>query len=74
LNKPLLHVLYYIVAVLDQIDDNVKNIPFIVDKIKDCFENFPERYKDFDFYRRQIREEPIKFKENIKNIFNIREV
>jgi ribosomal protein S3AE len=38
-------------------------------KIKDCFENFEERYKDFDYYRQVIKKEPEKFIEDMKNIF-----
>jgi hypothetical protein len=50
-------------------DDIEENIPAIVDKIKDCFENFEERYKDFKYYRQVIKEEPKKFVEDLKKIF-----
>lgn len=50
-------------------DDKVENIPKIIQKIRDCIENFEERYKDFEFYRQIIRNEPQKFIEDIRNIF-----
>jgi hypothetical protein len=50
-------------------DDVKKNIPAILDKIKDCFDNFEERYKDFDYYRQIIKEEPHKFIDDLRSIF-----
>ncbi|MFN3978013.1 MAG: hypothetical protein ACK4J2_05110 [Sulfurihydrogenibium azorense] len=50
-------------------EDKEENIPKIVKKIKDCFENFEERYKDFDYYRQVIRNGPKRFIEDLKNIF-----
>ncbi len=50
-------------------DDKEENIPKIIEKIKDCFENFEERYKDFESYREIIRQEPQKFLEDLKKIF-----
>ena len=50
-------------------DDKEENIPKIIEKIKDCFENFEERYKDFDYYRQVIKNEPQKFIEDLKKIF-----
>lgn len=50
-------------------DDKEENIPKIINKIKDCFENFSERYKDFDYYREVIKQEPQKFVEDLKKIF-----
>lgn len=50
-------------------EDKEENIPQIINKIKDCFVNFKERYKDFDYYRQVIKEEPQKFIEDIKQIF-----
>ncbi len=50
-------------------DDTEENIPKIVDKIKDCFENFEERYKDFEYYRNIIKSGPKKFLEDLKKIF-----
>jgi hypothetical protein len=40
-----------------------------MDKMKDCFENYEERYKDFDYYREVIKNEPQKFIEDLKKIF-----
>jgi len=50
-------------------EDKKKNIPKIIEKIKDCFENFEERYKDFNYYREVIKNEPQKFVEKLKKIF-----
>jgi len=50
-------------------EDKEKNIPKIVEKIKNCFENYEERVKDFNYYRQVIKEEPKKFVEDLKNIF-----
>ena len=50
-------------------EDKEENIPKIIDKIKDCFKNFEERYKDFEYYREVIRNEPQKFIEDLKKIF-----
>jgi len=50
-------------------DERNKNIPEIINKIRDCFENFDERYKDFDHYREVIKQEPQKFVEDLKKIF-----
>jgi hypothetical protein len=50
-------------------EDKEENIPKIIEKIKDCFRNFEERYKDFEYCREVIRNEPQKFVEDIKKIF-----
>jgi hypothetical protein len=50
-------------------EDREENIPKIVDKIKDCFENYEGRYKDFEHYRQIIKNEPQKFLEDLKKIF-----
>lgn len=50
-------------------DDKEENIPKIIEKIEDCFKNFEERYKDFEFYREVIRNEPQKFVEDMRKIF-----
>jgi len=50
-------------------EDKEENIPAIVNKIKDCFDNFNERYKDFDHYRKIIKDEPRKFLEDLRKIF-----
>jgi hypothetical protein len=50
-------------------DERDENIPEIINKIRDCFENFDERYKDFDHYREVIKQEPQKFVEDLKKIF-----
>ncbi len=50
-------------------EDKIENIPRIVAKIKDCFNNFEQRYKDFEHYRKIIKREPKKFIEDLKKIF-----
>ena len=50
-------------------DDKKENIPKIINKIMECFENYEKKYKDFDYYREVIKQEPQKFIEDIKNIF-----
>jgi len=50
-------------------DDKGEDIPKIVEKIKDCFENFEERYKDFESYREVIKNGPQKFVEDMRKIF-----
>jgi len=50
-------------------EDKEESIPEIIDKIKDCFENYEERYKDFEYYRQFIKNEPQKFLEDLKKIF-----
>ena len=37
--------------------------------MEDCFKNFEERHKDFEYYREYIRNEPKKFMEDLKRIF-----
>jgi hypothetical protein len=49
--------------------DKKENMPKIIEKIRDCFENFEERYKDFDHCRKRIKQEPQKFIEDLKKIF-----
>lgn len=50
-------------------EDRKENIPKIIEKIKDCFENYQKRYKDFDYYRQIIQNGPQKFIEDLKKIF-----
>ena len=50
-------------------EDKISNIPFIVDRIKDCFNNYENKIKDFNYYREIIRQEPERFKEDLKKIF-----
>jgi len=50
-------------------EDKKESIPKIVKKIKDCLENFENRYKDFEYYRQVIINEPQKFGEDLKKIF-----
>jgi len=50
-------------------EDKEKNIPKIIEKIRDCFENFEDKYKDFEYYRQKIQQEPQEFIEDLKKIF-----
>ncbi len=50
-------------------EDKKENIQKIIEKIKDCLENFEEKYKDFDYYRQVIKYEPQKFVKDLKKIF-----
>jgi len=50
-------------------EDREENIPKIIDKIKDCFENYEERYKDFEYFREVIKNGPQKFIEDLRKIF-----
>jgi len=50
-------------------EDKDENIPLIINKIKDCFEYFEERYKDFDYYRILIKQEPQNFIEDLKRLY-----
>ena len=50
-------------------EDKKENIFAIVEKIRDCFNNFKDRHKDFDYYREVIKREPQKFIEDMKKIF-----
>jgi hypothetical protein len=50
-------------------EDKEENIPKIIDKIYDCFENFEERYESFNYYRQVIQSEPQKFIDDLKEIF-----
>lgn len=50
-------------------EDKEENIPKILEKIKDCFVNFEERNKDFNYYRQVIKNEPQMFVEDLRKIF-----
>lgn len=50
-------------------EDRDENIPKIVDKIRDCFDNYEERYKDFEYYREVARNGTQMFIENLRKIF-----
>jgi hypothetical protein len=50
-------------------EDRDENIPKIVDRIRDCFDNYEERYKDFEYYREVARNGTQRFIENLRKIF-----
>jgi hypothetical protein len=52
-------------------EDKMRNTPYIINKINDCFENFEERYNDFEYYRNKIKKEPQKFKEDLEKFFKL---
>lgn len=52
-------------------DDKSQNIPVIVQKIKQCFENYEIENRKFDKYRQYIKSEEKAFEEDIKRIFCI---
>jgi hypothetical protein len=50
-------------------EDKEENIPKIVNRIKDCFDNFEERHKDFNNSREIIRGGKNRFIEDLRKIF-----
>ncbi len=50
---------------------SVKNIPLIVEKIRNCFDNYEEEVEKFAKYREMIKNEQFKFVDDIKNIFQV---
>lgn len=50
-------------------EDDIKEIPLIIDRIQYCLDNYTDVIKDFANYCDYIYSEPIKFKSNIKEIF-----
>ena len=50
-------------------EDKIENIPRIIEKIKDCFINFEDRYRDFGYYRKYIKEEFKNFLSDMKKLF-----
>ena len=50
-------------------DDCDSNIPYIINTIEECFENFEQCQKDFNQYRQMIKGEKKRFEEDVKNIF-----
>lgn len=53
-------------------EDKEENIPWIVEKIKDCFKNFELHYKNFENYRNITKSEPKKFIKDLKSIFEVK--
>lgn len=52
-------------------EDKEENVPKTVERIKDCFDNYKKRIKDFEHYRNIIQNEPKKFIEDLKDIFRV---
>ncbi len=50
-------------------DDNIKNIPSILEKIQICFKEYHNEIIKFDFYRKKIKKEHDNFINDIKHIF-----
>jgi len=49
--------------------DKKENIPHIISKIEECFENYEQKIKEFEYYRNYIKKEPTKFINDLKKIF-----
>ena len=52
-----------------KIEFNEDNVAKIIEKIKDCFENYETKTKDFVAYKQMILNEESKFEEDIDRIF-----
>ena len=52
-------------------DAKVRNIPSIVEKIRNCFNNYETEIVKFENYREMIKNEQAKFIDDIKNIFRL---
>ena len=50
-------------------EDKEENIPAIVSRIRECIENYEEKIKDFEDYRKWILYEKERFINDMKNIF-----
>lgn len=50
-------------------EDKAANISKIVQKIVDCIEHYEDRVQEFEQFRQFIRNEPKKFKEDLRKIF-----
>ena len=50
-------------------DDKKKEYDIITEKIKQCFNNFTDAQEDFKGYREMIKNEPVRFKSDVKKIF-----
>lgn len=44
-------------------------IPQIVERLEDCLVNFEKKYKDFEYYRKFIKKEPVRFINDLKLVF-----
>lgn len=51
--------------------DSVTGIAAIAQKIRQCFEHFVERHKDFDRYRAIVRSQETVFDQEVQNIFKL---
>ncbi len=49
--------------------EDEKNIPFIIEKINECINNYNEKIKDFEYYRQSIKDEPSNFLKGLKEYF-----
>lgn len=50
-------------------ENDIKIIPAIIGRLKYCLENYSDAIKDFEGYRNFIYNEPILFRQNVKDIF-----
>jgi len=58
------------VPILDKYKIESENIEDIVSCIVDCMENYDESTKDFDSYRKEIKNQKAEFFEHVKNLIN----
>lgn len=50
-------------------EDDEANIPNVVQKIRACLVNYQDKYKDFDYYRKIIKDSYKRFINNLQSIF-----
>ncbi len=50
-------------------ENNLQDIPSIIKKIRECFENYDNVIHDFEYYRKFILSEESKFEQDIKSFF-----
>lgn len=55
-------------------DKEEKNIPKIIEKIKDCMLNYPERIKDFTSYKNVLLKEKETFEKAVESVFKLRDM
>lgn len=50
-------------------EESIHNLNLIIQKIEDCFNNYTENLANFDFYRRDIKNQEYDFDEQIRKFF-----
>jgi hypothetical protein len=54
-----------------KIEDNLENIPRILNTINDCLENYDKNVKDFEEYKSFIRDEELLFDNSVLKYFKL---